>query len=206
MKGFRIYIVVLLITCAIFGSAWFASAYFNARKFAKLQDAQNKISLGILSSETQFDLEHANTCDVASVFSTDLANLAEKISYSEENVATPGEIDTLKKQYTLLEIRDFLLNKRTAERCNQTFTSIFYFYGTKDSCTDCVKQGYILDAIKQKFPDVRIYAFDYNLDLDSVRALKASFGVVEPLPALVINGVTYQGYHSLDEVSNYLKK
>ncbi len=202
------YILTLLLTLGIFATAWFVSNTLNAKKFADLKAVQDKISIDILSSETEFDLLTENTCDASSIstFSNDLAVLAEKITYSEQNVATPEEINTLKKQYTLLEVRDFLLTKRIAERCNQKPIAIFYFYGTSVDCPDCVKQGYVLDALRQRNPKVRVYAFDYNLDLSTIKALISIYKVGTTVPALVVNGTTYQGFRSLDELTSIVAK
>lgn len=202
------YIIAFFLTVAIFASAWYTSTALNNKKFANLQAAQDKISIDILSSETDFDLLKENTCDNSafSVFSADLATLAEKIAYSEQNVGTPEEISTLKKQYTLLEVRDFLLTKRVAERCKQTPVAIFYFYGTKEGCVDCTRQGYVLDVLREQNPSVRIYAFDYNLDLSTIKALRDIYKVGDMLPSLVINGTTYAGFQSLEQLQALIPK
>ncbi len=208
MKHPKKYILVLVLTVAIFATAWYSSATINAKKFNNLQASQNKIAIDILSSETEFDLLKENSCDTsaASVFSDELATIAEKIAYSEQNVSSIEEITALKKQYTLLEVRDFLLTKRIAERCNQTPVSIFYFYDTELACPDCVRQGYVLDALRQAHPEVRVYAFDYKLDLSTIRALRDIYNIEEKLPALVINGVTYSGFQSLEQVQALIPK
>ena len=202
------YILTLLLTAFVFAGSWYTSDTLNKKKFADLKNAQDKISIDILSSETEFDLLKEGTCDntAASVFSTDLNTLAQKISYSEQHVATPDEINVLKKQYTLLQVRDFLLTKRVAERCHETPIAIFYFYGTSEDCPDCVKQGYVLDALRQNNPKVRVYAFDYNLDLSTIKALISIYKVGTTVPALVVNGTTYQGFRSLDELTSIVAK
>jgi hypothetical protein len=202
------YILVFVVTLAVFIIAWILSTQINERKFANLKAEQNQVSIDILSSETEFDLLKEDTCDAnaRTVFSESLASLASKIAYSEQNVATPQEIAALKKQYTLLEVRDFLLAKRVAERCKQPFTSILYFYGTSEGCPECVKQGYVLDALRQANADVRIYAFDYNLDLSTIEALVSIYQIGDTLPALVINGVTYQGFKSLADLKVLVSK
>ncbi len=202
------YIVAFFLTLGIFAIAWIASDTLNKQKFTNLKTSQDKIAIDILSSETEFDLLKEGDCGsgATAVFSKELATLAEKIAYSEQNVATPDEIMTLKKQYTLLEIRDFLLNKRVAERCKQTFTSVFYFYGTELACADCTRQGYVLDALRDAHPEVRVYAFDYNLDLSTVKALIDIYNVGDALPAIVLNGTTLNGYQSLEQLSSLIPK
>lgn len=208
MNGFRKYIYVFLITCVLFASAWYASAYFNSRKLNEVKDIQNKVAVDILSSETQFTLLEELSCQDLnnSVFSTEIATLAEKISYAEQNLSASDEIDLLKKQYTILEVKDFLLTKRVGERCKQTPASILYFYGRKENCEDCVKQGYVLDAIRQRYPYVRVYSFDYNLDLSTIKALRTIYKISDKLPALVVNGKTYNGYQSLEQLEALIPK
>lgn len=208
MNGFRKYIYVLLITCALFATAWYMSNYFSERKLAEVKNIQNKVAVDILSSETQFSLLEELSCQDlnSSVFSTEIATLAEKISYAEQNLSAKEEVDLLKKQYTILQVKDFLLTKRVGERCKQAPVSILYFYGLKESCEDCVKQGYVLDAIRSERPDVRVYSFDYNLDLSTVKALRSIYKINDSLPAVVINGKTYQGFQTIEQVRSVLPK
>ncbi len=208
MQGFRKYFYVFLITCALFLSAWYMSAYFNTRKLNEVKDIQNKVAVDILSSETQFSLLEELSCQDlnSSIFSTEIASLAEKIAYAEQNVSNKDEIDLLKKQYTILEVKDFLLNKRIGERCKQMPVTILYFYGSKDACTDCAKQGYVLDAIRQQYPQVRVYSFDYNLELSTIKALTSIYKIGNTLPGLVVNGKTVAGFQTVDGIKTLLPK
>lgn len=208
MQGYRKYIYVFLITCALFFSAWYLSNYFSGRKLNEVKNIQNKVAVDILSSETQFSLLEELSCQDlnSSIFSTEIATLAEKISYAEQNVSDAEEIDLLKKQYTILEVKDFLLSKRIGERCKQMPVSILYFYGSKEACQDCVKQGYVLDAVRQQYPSVRVYSFDYNLDLSTIRALKSIYKIGDTIPAVVISGKTLNGFQTVDDIKTFLPK
>lgn len=208
MKGFQKYFFVFLVTCGIFAVGWYLSSYVNNKKINEIKDIQNKIAVDILSSETQFALLEELSCqDVDnSILSQEIATIAEKLSYSEQNVGAKDEIELLKKQYTILQVKDFLLSKRIAERCKQTITSIFYFYGNKDACTDCEKQSYVLDAIRQKYPSVRVYSFDYNLDLSTIKALTSIYKIQNTLPGLVISGKTVSGFKTVEDLETLLPK
>lgn len=208
MHGFQKYFFVFLITCGIFASGWYVSAYINTKKIDQIKDIQNKIAIDILSSETQFALLEELSCqDVDnSVLSQEIADLAGKISFSEQNVGDIEEVRLLKKQYTLLQVKDFLLSKRIRERCGERTTSIFYFYGNKDTCADCVKQSFVLDAIREKYPDVRVYSFDYNLDLSTIKALTSIYKIKGSLPELVVNGKTVSGFKTVEELERLLPK
>ncbi len=208
MKGFQKYFFVLLITCGIFATGWYLSTYVNNKKINEIKDIQNKIAIDILSSETQFSLLEELSCqDVdRSILSQEIATLADKISYSEQNVGDSEEVQLLKKQYTILQVKDFLLSKRIAERCKQKIATVFYFYGSKDACTDCVKQSYVLDALREKYPTLRVYSFDYNLDLSTIKALTSIYKIQDSLPGLVVNGKTISGFKTVEEIELLLPK
>lgn len=208
MRQWGKYLIVFLLTCGIFAISWYVSAYFSQKKITEIRDIQNKIAVDILSSETQYSLlEELSCADInSSIISDELLTLADRITYSEQNLSEQEDILLLKKQYTMLQVKDFLLKKRISERCKTPFISVLYFYGTKQSCADCERQGYVLDAAREKYPDLRIYSYDYNLDLSTIRALRSIYKVDEPLPVLVINGKTYSGFKTLEEVEALLPK
>jgi hypothetical protein len=208
MQGFQKYFFVFLITCSIFALGWYGSSYINNKKINEIKDIQNKVAVDILSSETQFSLLEELSCEDLdnSLLSQEIATIADKISYSEQNTNNKDEIELLKKQYTILQVKDFLLAKRINDRCKQKTNTVFYFYGNKDVCVDCVKQSYVLDALRTKYPSIRVYSFDYNLDLSTIKALKSIYKIEHTLPGLVVNGKTVSGFKTVEEIESLLPK
>ena len=173
------YIAVLVITCIVFLSALWVSNYFNNKKIDQLKGVQDKISIDLMSSETQFSLLQEMSCkDISStVLSTELNSLADKISYSESNIGVENvDVISLKKYYSLLEIKDYLLMKKITESCGQKPIFILYFYKNNE-CSDCTKQGYVLTSLREKYPNLRVYSFDYNLDLSAIKAMVSIYKV-----------------------------
>lgn len=197
------YILVFFVTCVVFLCALWASNYFTGKKVDQLKSIESKISLDLLSSETQFSLLEEQSCkdiSTSTVLSSELNSLAEKITYSENNIgADDTDVVSLKKYYSLLEIKDYLLMKKITERCGEKFIFVLYFY-KNDDCSDCTKQGYVLTSLREKYPNLRVYSFDYNLDLSALRAMVSIYKVQDNLPALVINGKVYNGFKSIEEV------
>jgi len=197
------YIIVFFITITIFALGLWFSSYINNKKINQLKNIESKISLDIMSSEVQFTLLQEQTCkDVSnSILSTELNNLADKISYSENNIdADDTDVVSLKKYYSLLEIKDYLLMKKITERCGEESVFVLYFY-KNDDCLDCTKQGYVLTELKKKYPDLRVYSFDYNLDLSAIKAMISIYDVPsDNLPAIVINGKVHSGFKTLEEI------
>jgi hypothetical protein len=196
------YVVAFLITALIFGTAVFASSVLNDKKVEDVRNIENRVALDILSSETQFDLLSETSCrDIGPGFlSQELGPLGEKLSFAEDTGFNQEDVLSLKRSYFLLEIKDYLLMKRLTEKCNVKPTFILYFYSTKEKCEDCEKMGYVLTALRNKYPELRVYSFDYNFDLGAIDTLVSIYKVRGELPAIIVNGVPYYGYKSIEEL------
>lgn len=196
------YVIVLFITLTIFGTGLWFSNYLNNKKINQLKNIESKISLDLMSSEVQFSLLQEQSCkDVSgTILSSELNSLADKISYSENNIGVNDtDVVSLKKYYSLLEIKDYLLMKKMRERCGEKSIFILYFY-KNNNCDDCTKQGYVLTALREKYPELRVYSFDYNLDLSAIKTMISIYKVQDNLPAIVINGKVYNGMKTLEEI------
>ncbi len=196
------YLLVFIISALLFVTAGYVSNYFGSKKIQQLKSIQDNISLDILSSETQFSLLEDLSCkDVDKSFLSDQLNsLGEKIEYSDQNLGNNSDVTYLKKYYSLLEIKDYLLMEKISQRCGFKSVFVLYFYSTKTDCTDCVNQGYVLTALREKYPGLRVYSFDYNLDLSAIKALISTYKVPNTLPALIINKEIFSGFTSLDDI------
>lgn len=200
------YIIVFLITFFIFATAFYVSNNLNNNKLEEIRQIEDTISIDILSLETQFDLFEELTCDniTDSILSKELNELASKIEYGENNFDFDEELVSLKKYYSLLQIKDFLLMQKASDRCDLNIESIIYFYGRED-CDDCRKQGYILTDLRKDYPELRVYSLDYYLDLSAIEALKSIYKLSdESLPALIINGRTYTGFKTRAEIETVM--
>lgn len=203
--GNKKYIFAFLITLGVFAVAIYASNYLNNKKLDEVRAVEDQLSLDILSSETQSSLLEETACtDVNSNYLTgQLVDLGDKLSYAaSQNNPNNAAIENLKEYYSLLEIKDYLLMKNITAKCGTHPTFILYFYGDSDKCTDCQKTGFVLDALRQKYPSIRVYSFDYNLDQAAIKTLVSIYHLRGTLPALIINGDPYYGYQSLDELES----
>ena len=197
------YITVFLITLTLFLTATWLSSFLNNRKLGEVKSIQDKISIDILSSETQFQLLQELSCkDVtAASLSTELNDLAQKIAFTEENIRDEEQVLELKKYYSLLQIKDYLLVQQIRSKCNVAVVPIFYFYTTEENCSDCVKQSAVLTELRKQYPELRIYSFDYNLQLSALNSLIKIFKVEDTkLPAVYINEKLYTGFQPIENI------
>jgi thiol-disulfide isomerase/thioredoxin len=203
------YLFTFFVTVAIFTTAFFASTYFSNKRVENVKFIQDNIAIDILSSETQFDLLKEVSCQNVgySILSVELNTLGDKLSHTEnERGETDQDVVYLKKYYSLLQVKDYLLSKKLAEKCGAVKKPVFviYFYSNEGDCPDCKREGYVLTRLKEKYPELRVYSFDYNLDLSVIDSLKAIYRIEKALPALVVEDKVYTGYKSIEEMEDLL--
>ncbi len=205
IKMWKNYVYAFCITVAIFATAFYLGNYFGDKKINELRATESQIALDILSSETEFALLGELSCPEAqnSLLSQELNSLGEKLDYSEEKFGTDNsDVIALKKQYSLLEIKDYLLIKKLKD-CPRSPVTILYFYA--DNCPNCEREGYVLTYLREHYPELRVYSFDFNLELSALQTLASIYGITaEKLPVLVIKRTPQSGFKTVEEVKALL--
>lgn len=200
------YIISFIITVAIFSTAFYISNSLSNRKVDVVKNIQDDVAIDILSNETQFDILREAPCSSLdySLLSDELSELGNKLSVTENELgADETKVLYLKKYYYLLEIKDYLLSKKIADKCaskKQAF--IMYFYAS--GCDECEKQGYNLTRLREKYPDIKVYSFDFDTDLSAIDAIKKVFKLKAEFPIMIIEDKAYYGFKDLSELENLL--
>jgi hypothetical protein len=199
------YLLALIVTIAIFGTAFYAAERFNAQRVADIQATEESISVDILSSETQFELLGSLDCQTitqSQPLSDELNSLDERLSVAEQNLGTDNpDVINLKEQYSLLEIKDYLLMEQISQKCHLKPVFVLYFYSNAGDCPDCSSAGDVLTYLRQQYPGLRVYSFDYNLNLSALKTLISLRHVDDTLPAYVINDrPPVYGFKTLNEM------
>ena len=211
MQGQK-YILAFAITAAIFATAFYIANRFDANRVANIRATQEAVSINILSLETQFDLLGSLSCSTLSdnpVLSEELNSLSVRLSVAEENLGQDNpEVISLKKQYSLLEIKDYILMQEISEKCGK-FKPVYilYFYSNKGDCPDCGKMGDVLTYLRETYPGLRVYSFDYHLDLSALRTLTTlrKIDASKGLPAFAVNVRTpVYGFKTLQEMQKLI--
>ena len=197
-------LLALVITFAIIGTVVYAMNYLDQKRVAQLNDLQTRLATDTLSIETQFALLEETSCEnlsEANTLSREMTNLGERLSFAESQLGSDNEqVIQLKKQYTLIQIRDYILTKRLSAACDVDPTVALYFYSNEaNACQDCDRASYALSYLHELNPELRIYSFDYNLDLGALKTLIAVEKVEARFPAFVIDGTRVYGFEGVDE-------
>lgn len=199
------------ITIIIIGTVIYAINYLDRQRLAELTAIQTQLATDTLSIETQFSLLENAPCEDltgGTELSQEVSALGDRLAGAEERLGSKNtQVIDLKKQYTLLQIRDYLLTQQLAKTCNLKPTVALYFYSnTPGSCENCDRASYALSYLHQTYPNLRVYSFDYDLDLGALRTLIAVEKVQQQFPAFVINGARSYGFTSLEEFQTRFPK
>lgn len=196
------YIITFIITASIFGSLFFLSSLLSQKRIDEMRSIQDKITIDLLSSETQFALLKQASCaqDVSSMLTQEISRLGERLEYMEEHYgADDPNVVALKKNYSLLLIKDYLLLAELSKKCDYHPVVITYFYNGMN-CEDCRKQNYVFSALRETYPEIRVYPFDASLDLSAMTTLLQIYKVPAEYPAYVIGEKVYTGYKTVEEL------
>ena len=141
------------------------------------------------------------------MLSGELDELGRKLQWEQENSNSSEKVSYLKKYYSLLEIKDYLLMKKISTGCKIKSAFILYFYTTMENCSECEKESLVLSSLREKYPDLRVYSFDYSIDLSAVKTLLQIYKIKDTeLPALVLDDEVLTGFHGIDELEAMVQK
>ncbi|MDI9355087.1 MAG: hypothetical protein QM532_02670 [Cyanobium sp. MAG06] len=133
--------------------------------------------------------------------------MGDKLSFAESNLGNDNEqVQFLKKYYSLLQIKDYLLGKKVLDTCGYKKRPIYmiYMYPSKTDCPDCVIQSGVLSKLREKYPELKVYTFDYDISLGPVETLKGIYKTKAEFPLLIIEDKPYYGLQTFDNIEKLL--
>jgi hypothetical protein len=199
------YVIVLGLTIVVFLFGILLGNFFTEKKFENVESIEDNLRIQTAGAELQYLLLLQEPCKYinSTPLAEELYNVGERLDYME---AQRGETDTdvlrLKNTYSLLELRDWLFILKTNEQCRTDFVPALYFYSNAGDCPQCKEQGYTLTYLRKKYPSLRVYAFDMNVENPALDTVKRIYGITET-PTLIIGNETY-GFTTIGEMEEIL--
>ncbi len=199
-------LISLLITTVLVGTIVYSINYLNRLRVAELNAISDQLSIDTLSLDTQFSLLASAPCDTiedGTELTSELHDLGERLYYTESQLgADDAQVIRLKKQYTLLEIRDYLVTQQLASACDTDPVSVLYFYSNvPGECEDCDRASFALSYLRETYPNLRVYSFDYHLDLGALETLIALNKVKPEFPSFIIlDDAPIYGFTELEDL------
>jgi hypothetical protein len=204
-------LIALVITALIAATILYAIDSLNRQRVAELNSIEDQLSIDTLSLDTQFSLLANAPCSTVlegTELTKELQDLGDRLVYTENQLGTDdAQVIRLKSQYTLLEIRDYLVAKQLAAACGTKPVTVLYFYSNVDGeCTECDRASFALSYLRQNYPNLRVYSFDYHLDLGALSTLIALDKVKPEFPAFIIQDKPIYGFTDLETLEKAFPK
>jgi hypothetical protein len=62
----------------------------------------------------------------------------------------------------------------------------------------------VLTHLRETYPDLRVYSFDYNIDVSAVKTLISVNKIKNEQPALIIKDKVYYGFKSVEDLEKLI--
>ncbi len=204
----RRYVLVFGITLVTFSVAFLFANFLYTKRVDQVKNIEDNINRNILESEIQYALLSDVSCDDGNnntALIDELNTLTKRLQYMEDQRGSADpEVISLKKYYSLLQIKDYLLLRERTKQCGQHPLTILYFYSNAGDCPDCKKTGYVLTDMREAYNNLHIYAFDYNLGQGVIETLKSIYRLENKFPVLVIDRKPYYGFKTRQEIEELI--
>ena len=204
------YVAAAFITAGIFAIGLLLGLVIEGKRVGFVNDLLAEQSLELGSSQLQYEyadfVRNENSCPA--LFAIINKNLVEldktrvKLeSYARNSRINDDSFITLKRQYTVEQMRYWILSREAKNVCDEDVVTLLYFYSSDQECPRCGDQEFILDYLKSLFGEnLLIFAIDAQLEEEPlVPILKQQFGLTQ-YPSLIIESSVFHGFTSRTDI------
>jgi len=207
----RIYFIAAAISIILYiagvGTGYYLQGDLSSIIEGQIGDVRKDIST-VEQELPLLSMRGEGSCSILSTLSSDVSAktdfILERIVELETRGASKDVYDSLIADYTSLAVRGWILSKDIQQSCIDNSVPVLYFYSVP--CDDCIEQGKIIDAMKDRYgKKLQVFALNSQVDQSSVKILTKSFGV-ERTPAMLIESRTFQGLVSEEALDKMICK
>ena len=206
----EIYIVAALITSGVFLLGLLLGLVIEGKRTDYIESVSKKQNLDFSSLQVQYafidQLSQEKNCNaVAKTFEENIKNLESTRlrieNFDRDATLNKNEFDLLKRDYTLAQLRYWLLAKRTKELCGSDIVSILYFFSDDEECPNCNQQAFVLTYLKKLFKEnLLIFSFDSKFEKEPmINLLKKSYDIAR-YPTLIIEDKKYENFNDKEDI------
>lgn len=202
----HLFITIFLLSSLIFIAGIFLGSKITEQKTEVLTDSYERLTIDTLSLGVQNLLLQEKLCQAEAIpsFTEELYQFSDRVAFLENNFGWDDpRVMAAKEKFSLLQIRHWLIMKKSSERCGDNRTFMLYFYSNRGDCDRCKQQGTVLTSLRRDREDTLVYYFDIHMDNPAMNTVKELYNVTAA-PTLVINEETYKGFHDKNSVEKII--
>jgi hypothetical protein len=207
----HIYAVALLLSMFIFATGVYVGHLIDSNNLNSISEHVANTSNRITSLQLLL-LTGSNSTSFCPVYQSeleDLNNEIENIGYQLTFLEEEKQVydDELKRNYFVLEGESYLLSQKVKATCNDSTVLLIHFYSNANCGQLCKDQGTAVMQARDELAgeiEMRLFSFDGELDSPVAEAFEAEYNVTG-YPTLVINGQTYSGFQSVEQIKSIIR-
>ncbi|MBN1503142.1 hypothetical protein JW930_06355 [Candidatus Woesearchaeota archaeon] len=200
-------VAVFSLSTLIFMIGVLVGNYISSKKLDNINILEQDLRTETMAIETQFMLLSEEPCSAidSTTLTEELYKISERLDYMESKLGEDDpDVLRLKEYYSILQLRHWLLIKRINRECRTEFNLINYFYSNKGDCPKCEQQGFILTYIRKRYDNVRVYAYDINIDNVALNTFKEIYNVTTA-PTVIISDKVYERFVTKAEIEEEIE-
>jgi thiol-disulfide isomerase/thioredoxin len=208
------YIVAAAITIGIFLLGLMLGFVVEGKRLTYVQDLLQQERSEFSSSQLQYSyvstLNSQDACPaIYSIFYNNLRNLdatATRLeTYAKDSRINDASFIDLKRDYTIEQLRYWLLSKQARDVCKEDLVRVLYFFSTDTECPDCANQAFVLDYLKHKYGDkVLIFSIDANFEQEPMISILKQQYNISKYPTLIVENQKIDGFSSREDLETNL--
>ncbi len=200
------YILVFIITTLIFLFGLMLGNNISDNKLSKVNTLEQDIRTDTMAIELQYLLLAEDPCSSvnSTTLSEELYEMGGKLDFMEQSLGKKNkDVIRLKNYYSLLELRHWLFMKKQKKECNTDNTLVLYFYSNLGDCERCEEQGFVLNYLRKKHPNINVYSFDININNIALETVKKLYEV-NKVPTVIINDNVLEDFNTLEYLEIFI--
>jgi len=221
----RVYIVSLILSLILYAAGVltgiFTERYITSktwREIQELQESMEKIKYDIENLQLQdmlfLTLGRKESCkflsslmgEIESELSTFWSKLPPRLEEYEFFGEVPESYIKLKKDYTFVALRAWIISLNLKEQCDPNILPVLYFYSK--NCKECLEQGYAMDRFRVLAKSIgktpMVFTLDLEMDEPVLSIIKKIYNLTEA-PSIILDSKVFRGFTNETVLFNSIK-
>ncbi|MCX8200433.1 MAG: hypothetical protein N3G76_03105 [Candidatus Micrarchaeota archaeon] len=177
---------VLLVTSLLVGN------YVEGMAYTKMSDALLKInenSEAIFIMQAYLQENDTRACRMLEqqidTINADIYSLRGQVE-AQKSTSVLKDYNSIRREYFLSNARLLSLTKQYLKLCNSNDKIVLFFYSAEKECPECYAQGRILDDVRVRCSNIKVFSFPTDVDMPMIKSFMAFYGVSKP-PSVVVD-------------------
>lgn len=210
----RVYIFSLVLSLILYVAGILTGIlterYLTSKTWREIQELQRnieKIRYDVENLQLQdmlfLTLGRKESCEFLSSLMSEIENelsifwskLPPRLEEYELFEEVPESYNKLKKDYTFVALRAWIISLNLKEQCDPNILPVLYFYSR--NCEECLKQGYAMDRFRELAKAIgktpMVFTLDLEMEEPVLLVIRRIYNLTEA-PSIILDSNVFKGF------------